>query len=772
MDHQNHDGGTESEDLQTMQRNLLKTVAAGTRAANGLPLGRDFEFHNTSAAFGAKMHTFTKRVHTMMESLVKRVDPSVSWGDLGDAGPDVMDDDDRMESLTDITDALLERVDGMLDVAKNSSAKGSAASTGRNDPAPAQAFVFSPTNKTGTTTGRMVQLLHASNIRRPQLSFSDKVDNSRSAIFVPKIRDKPNAKEPLDLEPIRMTASGEIVADATQLGNTMVSHMSTLGIPRHADKGELVTYPHPYQPELDAYEPKEDLLTKVSVTDSMPWTENDCTWVDTKEALLALKETLDGVSEFAVDLEAHQYRTFASFACLMQLSTRTRDYLVDVLALRAEMHVLNSSFTNADIVKVLHGSDSDILWLQKDLGLYLVNMFDTGQAARVLTLPKFSLAYLLQTYCNVTPNKAYQLADWRIRPLTKEMAYYAQEDTHYLLYLYDVLRNQLIAHGNQQANLLRAVWMRSRDICLQKYEIAVFDPEGYQRLLDKHSRSLTGQHLHVFKALFDWRDQTARDEDESIRYVLPDHMLFDLADVCPREATQVVACCTPTPPLVRMNAHVILEVITTAVDAYKAVRKKQAASSNVIHASRVPPRGGTVDHGATTVPATSGPALAPLRKLRSSKQLVCDVDAVSAMARLLVTSAANENGAMEVDDHEAFAKASDVRKAFCSERLFGVPFVPPTAPTPAESSSAHPTSSAPGGTAASSAAPAERAAADKIISLSKTPRLGHGKNSQQGSEQRSNQKRKGAFGGQNDDIHGGMQLSKMPRTHFRKKKRS
>lgn len=29
--------------------------------------------------------------------------------------------------------------------------------------------------------------------------------------------------------------------------------------------------------------------------------------------------------------------------------------------------------------QVLHGSDSDILWLQRDLGLYVVNMFDTGQ---------------------------------------------------------------------------------------------------------------------------------------------------------------------------------------------------------------------------------------------------------------------------------------------------------------------------------------------------------------------------------------------------------
>jgi exosome complex exonuclease RRP6 len=57
----------------------------------------------------------------------------------------------------------------------------------------------------------------------------------------------------------------------------------------------------------------------------------------------------------------------------------------------------------------------DISWLQRDLGLYIVNMFDTGQAARVLNMSRHSLAHLLQVYCNVQADKQYQLADWRIR---------------------------------------------------------------------------------------------------------------------------------------------------------------------------------------------------------------------------------------------------------------------------------------------------------------------------------------------------------------------
>lgn len=66
----------------------------------------------------------------------------------------------------------------------------------------------------------------------------------------------------------------------------------------------------------------------------------------------------------------------------------------------------------------MHGADWDIPWLQRDFGLYVVNLFDTGVASHVLELPKHSLAFLLQYCCGVEADKQYQLADWRIRSLS------------------------------------------------------------------------------------------------------------------------------------------------------------------------------------------------------------------------------------------------------------------------------------------------------------------------------------------------------------------
>lgn len=53
-------------------------------------------------------------------------------------------------------------------------------------------------------------------------------------------------------------------------------------------------------------------------------------------------------------------------------------------------------------------------WLQRDFGIYVINMFDTGQAARVLQYPGLGLKYLLQHFCSVqvrlfTPARSAQI---------------------------------------------------------------------------------------------------------------------------------------------------------------------------------------------------------------------------------------------------------------------------------------------------------------------------------------------------------------------------
>ncbi|KAJ3300970.1 Exosome component 10, partial [Gonapodya sp. JEL0774] len=139
------------------------------------------------------------------------------------------------------------------------------------------------------------------------------------------------------------------------------------------------------------------------------------TFVESPEQLAEVVEKLKQADVIAVDTEAHSFESYQGFVCLVQISTRTEDFVIDGLTLRHEMHSLNDPFTNPNIVKIFHSSTSDLPWMQRDFGVYCVGVFDTYEAVRALNLSERSFAALAQKLCGVTLDKQYQRADWRVR---------------------------------------------------------------------------------------------------------------------------------------------------------------------------------------------------------------------------------------------------------------------------------------------------------------------------------------------------------------------
>jgi exosome complex exonuclease RRP6 len=221
-------------------------------------------------------------------------------------------------------------------------------------------------------------------------------------------------------------------------------------------------------------------------------------------------------------------------------------------------------------MQVFHGATSDVIWLQRDFGLYLVSLFDTYHASNALQLPSKSLAYLLAKYANIEADKKYQLADWRIRPLPKEMMAYARSDTHYLLSIYDQLRNDLTQRSTENTHdLIKDVLDASRKTAMITYRRERYDAEegsgvdGWRKLLlnAKGPKLHSSLQLMVFKRVHQWRDQLAREEDESVNYVLPNRSLMNLAASLPHSMQSVVAACHPVPPLVQVYAEDIAYIV-------------------------------------------------------------------------------------------------------------------------------------------------------------------------------------------------------------------
>ena len=368
---------------------------------------------------------------------------------------------------------------------------------------------------------------------KPQLAFDPKMDNSYFQ-FVPLITHKDNALT-------------ELNPRIKQLQKGYLDYKSKNEKFEYNQDGNIVytKIPNPYEDEITAlnldWNAMVEELSNMEPKIPPPVTETEFQFIDQPEQLPKFIEEISDSKEIAVDLEFHSYRSYQGFTWLMQLSTRKKDYVIDTITLRSHLHVLNNIFTNPKIVKILHGSKCDIQWLQKDLGIYVVNLFDTGEAAKILNL-KASLAFLLKHYCDVDADKQFQLADWRQRPLPKEMIKYAREDTHYLHYIYDVIRKELITPkkiGESPLVFLKSVWKNSKQLCLQAFQKPKAKDTEYYGIMARNATLMGEGNLQVLDLLLTWRDYVARVEDESIKFVMPNDVMFDIAKTAPKDLTEL-----------------------------------------------------------------------------------------------------------------------------------------------------------------------------------------------------------------------------------------
>jgi exosome complex exonuclease RRP6 len=160
---------------------------------------------------------------------------------------------------------------------------------------------------------------------------------------------------------------------------------------------------HPYHYEIKHITYPDRMFQLSPPIPPKSFEDTPFSWISTPSEFASMLDKLRRAKEIAVDLEHHNYRSWAGFLCLMQVTTREEDFVVDTLALREEMQELNEVFTDPKIVKVcivifdilfvvninrehqiFHGAASDIVWLQQDFNLYVVNLFDTYHASKVL----------------------------------------------------------------------------------------------------------------------------------------------------------------------------------------------------------------------------------------------------------------------------------------------------------------------------------------------------------------------------------------------------
>ncbi|KAF2827436.1 hypothetical protein CC86DRAFT_455098 [Ophiobolus disseminans] len=510
--------------FKTLQDDISKALVSTTRSASHIGAA-DIAFQRSlNPEVGSQLDAQNARLLHLAQRLLENA--AASSDAVGPKLPDAEAIDANWRGVVDVIDSLLEKADISLDeytgVVK------------RLSPSAEQ-----------TITKPRPNIAERKHIPKPQLLFEHAPSNNETGGYRPLLTTKPHAKVPLQ------------------------ECLKTFKDSRGREQ-----YPHPYETEINSYDYPRTVYEIAEPKPYQPFESTTATLVDTPEALAVMLSELKTAKEIAIDLEHHDNRTYIGLVSLMQISTREKDWIVDTLKpWRRKLECLNEVFADPTILKVLHGAFMDIVWLQRDLGLYVVGLFDTFHAARSLGYPGGSLAYLLERFVQFKAQKQYQLADWRVRPLGPELFEYARADTHFLLYVYDNMRNELVEKSDfpdPERNKVQDVLLKSKETALQRYENPVYDTElglgssGWHKLIMRTPAQFSPQQFAVFRAVHQWRDNLSRKEDESPLFIMPNHAVFSVARDMPADKAALFTSIQHVSHIIRAKADELVNVVAKA----------------------------------------------------------------------------------------------------------------------------------------------------------------------------------------------------------------
>uniref|UniRef100_A0A0G4GB73 HRDC domain-containing protein n=1 Tax=Chromera velia CCMP2878 TaxID=1169474 RepID=A0A0G4GB73_9ALVE len=564
-------------DTDAVQKKLSRAIALSvqlpkeTEHARCSSLGLDAEFKN---ARKMAVGVFNKTVQTASFSNHNQKET----GGMAE---------DPFENLTAFIDTMCDRIDDTLLDREAHGVPEEAHEGGRSTCVASAPAPFNASSASASASSSSRSFFQGGMMMKPQERWKHLTDNF-SKRFVPRLTIKHHMKAAL--EPDMATA-----INARWGGGDGVRRREGPG-----SEGPLLGHPYDFEIRSLDWQKDPNLQAKGSLFRVLPphrrkeLKDTPLVFVDDpktlEDMLEELRETERGGGVIGIDVEHHNFRSFRGFVCLIQISTRQKDFVIDPFPIFEELTALNDLTADPTILKILHGADSDVIWLQRDFGVYLVNVFDTHQAARQIGVPGGnSLKNLLAYFCDVKADKAYQRSDWRVRPLPPQMIDYARSDTHHLPFLFDVMKNMILLGAgstldltelranamigcgeiaaNGKVNLL-GVLERSRDICLFVHTEQLFDEKkAASALLNRHGVRLSGaRSLWCLVCLLRWRDRVARSEDEGTAYVLPDLMVIKISEKTPVTETALSSLAPSVSKAVEARKSEIIAVVAESLE--------------------------------------------------------------------------------------------------------------------------------------------------------------------------------------------------------------
>jgi len=275
------------------------------------------------------------------------------------------------------------------------------------------------------------------------------------------------------------------------------------------------------------------------------------------ETLTRAVRDLEGAPLLALDTEASSFHRYQERVCLVQLSDRRRNLLIDPLAI-TDLGPLGALLADPGMQVVIHDADYDLRILAKYHGIRVENVFDTLVAAELLNEPEIGLAALLLKYQGVQVDKKFQKADWSERPLPAPMLDYAAGDTAHLIALRDQLESRLREKD-------RWTWAEEEFALLTDAPFNLPVDEEPTFLKVKGAKVLRPHQLAVLREVHGWREGLAKKLDRAPFMVLGNEVLIGLATEPPASVRELADRKGVNERLVQRHGRDIMEAVQRGV---------------------------------------------------------------------------------------------------------------------------------------------------------------------------------------------------------------
>jgi ribonuclease D len=258
------------------------------------------------------------------------------------------------------------------------------------------------------------------------------------------------------------------------------------------------------------------------VTHAAPFNGTPAITISQEQIDAALAELQAGSGPLAVDAERASGYRYSQRAYLLQFTRNDSPIVLLDPCTEADLSSF-TAFVNTT-PWILHAATQDLPCL-RERGFAPLSVFDTELAAKLLGRPRVGLGALLEQELGVVLAKEHSAVDWSTRPLPEEWLAYAALDVEFLVELHERLLTELDETGRRD-------WYEQERALLLSFTGPAPREDPWRRVSGIHALK-SPRHLAVVRALWQARDERARELDVSPGRVLHDSVIVEIARTLP-----------------------------------------------------------------------------------------------------------------------------------------------------------------------------------------------------------------------------------------------